>query len=215
MKGATSYKETSFGIIPRSKLVKLEIEGTKRGFEYISELVKKRTVILIAPDIICDIHLISFGWIFPKWAGKYRKIQVTFSNKEAPEYYLVPELMINLCEDLNERLKHLPNFKNVNFIVDVVKLLAWFQHRFVFIHPFNDYNGRTARMIMVLILLNLGLPLIELKAETGKDRKVYISAMQSADDGDYLPLETLISEAISEALIKFKKTDGRKWPRKN
>lgn len=208
MKAATSYKETAFGIVPRSKLVKLEIEGAKRGFEYIGKLFKEKTVVQITPTIICRIHMISFGWIFPEWAGKYRKIQVTFSNKEAPEFYRVPELMINLCEDLKERLKHLPNSKNVNFIVEAVKLLAWFQHRFVFIHPFNDYNGRTARLATVLILLNLGLPLIELKAETGKDRKVYIDAMRSADDGDYLPLETLVSEAISEALIKFKKT---KW----
>ena len=29
--GATSYKETSFGIIPRSKLLKLEIEGTNKA----------------------------------------------------------------------------------------------------------------------------------------------------------------------------------------
>lgn len=142
----------------------------------------------------------------PYCSGKYRKIQVTFSGKEAPEYYRVPELMINLCEDLKERLKHLPNSKNINFIVDVVRLLAWFQHGFVFIHPFNDYNGRTARMATVLILLTLGLPTIELKAETGKDRKAYIYAMQSADSKDYLPLETLISEAISEALVKFEKT---------
>ena len=31
MKGSTSYKETSFGIIPRSKLIKLELEGIKKG----------------------------------------------------------------------------------------------------------------------------------------------------------------------------------------
>ena len=38
-KGATSYKETTFGIIPRSKLLKLEIEGTKRGLDYIYDLI--------------------------------------------------------------------------------------------------------------------------------------------------------------------------------
>jgi hypothetical protein len=30
--------------------------------------------------------------------------------------------------------------------------------------------------------------------------------MQSADVGDYLPLETLMGEAVSEALVKFEKT---------
>lgn len=37
--GATSYKETAFGIIPRSKLLQLEIEGTKKGIEFIDSLV--------------------------------------------------------------------------------------------------------------------------------------------------------------------------------
>ena len=32
-KGATSYENTAFGIISRSKLLKLELEGTRRDFE--------------------------------------------------------------------------------------------------------------------------------------------------------------------------------------
>ena len=111
--------------------------------------------------------------------------------------------MINLCSDLNERLKHFPNPTSGNFIVEVVKLLAWFQHRFVYIHPFQDYNGRIARMITVLILLKLNLPPMELKAETNIDRKRYIIAMQRADGGDFVRLEWLIHQALREALERF------------
>src|SRR5437667_1869547 len=77
--GATSYKETAFGIIPRTKLLQLEIEGTKKGLEYIDEVITKDKNTPITPELICKLHDISFGWIFPDWAGKYRKIQVTFS----------------------------------------------------------------------------------------------------------------------------------------
>src|SRR5205823_1072123 len=124
----------------RSKLLKLEIEGTKKGLEYLYNIVKENKNIEITPLFICKLHEVSFGWIFPEWAGKYRKIQVTFSDKEAPQYFQVPALITNLCNDLAERLKHLPTFENEQFIIEVVKLLAWFQHRFVFIHPFQDYN---------------------------------------------------------------------------
>lgn len=34
-KGATTYKETAFGIIPHSKLIQFELEGTKKGVEFI------------------------------------------------------------------------------------------------------------------------------------------------------------------------------------
>ena len=198
--GATSYKETAFGIIPRAKLLQLEIEGTKKGLEYLYDLVQSNKDRTITPDLICKIHDVSFGWIFPDWAGKYRKIQVTFSDKEAPPYFQVPAIIANLCEDLTERLKHLPSNDDEVFILEVVKFLAWFQHRFVFIHPFQDYNGRTARMLTVLLLLKLNLPPIEIQAETGEDREKYLTAMQKADGGDYSSLEQLLGQALSESL---------------
>ena len=75
-KGATSYQDTAFGIIPRSKLIKFEIEGTKKGLEYLYNLFGREKEVQITPELIIKLHEVSFGWIFPKWAGKYRKIQV-------------------------------------------------------------------------------------------------------------------------------------------
>lgn len=198
--GATSYKDTAFGIIPREKLLQLEIEGTKKGLEYIHDIVKKNNESNVTPEFIAKLHEVSFGWIFPQWAGKYRNIQVTFSDKEAPQYFELPTLITNLCNDLEERVKHLPTKESESFILDVVKLLAWFQHRFVFIHPFQDYNGRVARMITLFILLKLDLPPIELKIEREKNRKQYLISMQEADEGDYSSLEQLIGQALSETL---------------
>jgi CRISPR-associated endonuclease/helicase Cas3 len=203
--GATSYKDTAFGIISRSKLLQLEIEGTKKGLEYIGEVINKNSNTSITPEFICKLHDVSFAWIFPQWAGKYRKIQVRFSEKEAPTYFEVPVLITNMCKDLEERLKHLLPNEDDQFILEVVKLLAWFQHRFVFIHPFQDYNGRTARMLTIFILLQLDLPPLELKVDREEDRKQYLIAMQDADEGDYSTLERLIGDALSEAFSLFQK----------
>ncbi|MBU3926432.1 MAG: Fic family protein [Bacteroidetes bacterium] len=202
-KGVTSYKETAFGIIPRSKLLKLEIEGTKKGLDFIYELVSQNKNTRITPELICRLHKVSFGWIFPKWAGRYRRIQVTISGKEAPSYFKIPEMVINLCNDLEERLKHLPKPESKNYIIEVVKLLAWFQHRFVYIHPFQDYNGRIARMLTIILLLTLKLPPFEIKVVKEIDRKHYIIAMQKADKGDLTPLEEIITQTLSESLNKF------------
>lgn len=200
--GATSYKETAFGIIPRSQLLPLELEGTKRGLEYLSGIIKQGKDVLITPDFICTLHRVSFGWIFPDWAGAFRRIQVSYSGKEAPVFVHVPELILNLCEDEETRMKNLPKSGEERFIVKVVELLAWFQHRYVFIHPFVDYNGRTARMLTILLLLRLKLPPIEIAAETNQDRKRYLAALQRADYGDYFLLENLISSALVESLTK-------------
>ena len=34
-RGETNYKQTAFGIIPRSKLIPLEIEGIKRAWDFV------------------------------------------------------------------------------------------------------------------------------------------------------------------------------------
>ncbi|EKD79686.1 MAG: hypothetical protein ACD_41C00001G0001 [uncultured bacterium] len=78
-------------------------------------------------------------------------------------------------------------------------MLAWAHHRFLWIHPFQDYNGRIGRLLINIILLDLALPAIELKVETTTNRKRYIKALQAADQGDLKLLEKLIEQALQEA----------------
>ena len=143
-KGATSFKDTIFGILPREKIIGLETQGNKKGLEFILVLRKKINKVDIDIPLILKLHKISYAWIFPKWAGKFRTINVTYSGKEAIEYFKVREAITNLCLDLKARIDHLPFKTSDKYITEIIKLLAWFQHRFVQIHPFNDYNGRTA-----------------------------------------------------------------------
>lgn len=194
-KGATSHKETAFGIIPRSQLLRLEIKGVKKGLEHVGRSYLHQS---ISPIYILKLHNISFGWIFPDWAGKYRTIRVEYSGKEAPAFSQVETLVVNLCADLEERLKHL----DIEEADEVITLIAWFQHRFVQIHPFQDYNGRLARMLTTFTLLKLNIPPFEIKANTDKDRKKYLQAMYDADESDMSSLETLVRQAFDESISK-------------
>lgn len=201
-KSATSFKETAFGILPRSKVVTLEQEGIKKAQQYILKLSNRNAE--ITPELIRAIHKEGFGFIFPDWAGKFRDLDVTVGEYEPPHYSRIPELVRNLCDDLKERLNHLPLPKNQEqFLTEVISLLAWFQHRLVWIHPFRDYNGRVARLLTNLLALNLGLPLLIIKADTGKDRTAYIKAMKAADKNDYSKLESIIAGALKEGLIAY------------
>lgn len=201
-KSSTSYKDTAFGILPREKIVILEIKGVKKAQEYIIKVNSKKAE--ISPKLILDIHKEGFGFIFPKWTGKFRTIDITVGEYEPPHYSRIPELVKILCDDLTERLKHLPLPQNEEtFLGDIISLLAWFQHRFVWIHPFQDYNGRIARLLTNLLLLNLGFPILTIKADTGQDRNRYIKAMKAADQHNLSKLEDIIAKALEENLKKI------------
>jgi len=200
-KSATSYKETAFGILPRSKIILLEREGIKRALNYIFKLSEDRTP--ITPKVILDVHKVGFGFIYPDWAGNFRTIDVTVGEYEPPHYSRIPELIKNLCGDLKERLKYLSKPEDQEkFLTDVISLLAWFQHQLVWIHPFKDYNGRVARLLTNLLTLSLGLPATEIKADRKQDRDRYVKAMKLADQNDFLKLENLLAKALEENLNK-------------
>lgn len=60
--GATSYKDTKFGIIARNKLIKLEIEGVIKGLKFVKNISKNRNID-ITPELIkkfTKIHLVGY-----------------------------------------------------------------------------------------------------------------------------------------------------------
>jgi len=73
-------------------------------------------------------------------------------------------------------------------------LAALLHYRFVRIHPFDDGNGRVARLLMNYVLLTNGLPPIIIKSA---DKKNYLRALNAADTGD---TETFL-EYIGEQLL--------------
>jgi len=78
--------------------------------------------------------------------------------------------------------------------------LAKVHARFEQIHPFLDGNGRTGRLVLNLLLVRLGYPpAIILK----RDRRRYLAALRSADQGDHGPLAELLARAILDNLHKF------------
>ena len=197
--GATSYKQTRFGILARNKVLELEVLGTRKGLLLLNQTVKSNAK--LTHDFIKQVHKLSFSDILLDDAGKFRNIQVTYSGKEAPHFSKISEMTKILSEDTEFALSKLPKLTDNLFMERVVELLSHFQHRFVFIHPFVDYNGRSARMFTSYILMRLNLPIIEINTEKSKDRKDYIKALQKADEGNYQDLENIVSKALNESMI--------------
>lgn len=79
-------------------------------------------------------------------------------------------------------------------------LAAWFHHAFTTIHPFQDGNGRAARLLASLILIKHGLfPFTVLREET---KEKYIDSLEKADAGEPQPIVDYFAEVQKRHIEK-------------
>jgi Fic family protein len=85
-------------------------------------------------------------------------------------------------------------------------LASMLHYKFVRIHPFDDGNGRVARLLMNYVLLKNEFPPIIIKST---DKANYLRVLHSADIGDYEPLITYMAEQLIWSLqISIKAAKG-------
>ena len=129
------------------------------------------------------------------WAGEWRQHQ---PNIGVPPQDIQPKMKI-LHDDLVFWLSD-------KCEMTVLELVARFHHRFVYIHPFADGNGRWGRLMTnVLATRELDLPQItwaaggdDLRDPESEERKKYVAAIKAADKGDFTPLMTYLKALNAE-----------------
>ncbi|GAV22923.1 cell division protein Fic [Carboxydothermus pertinax] len=166
----------------------LEVINHKEALDYIEDIVNRN--LDINETIIKQLHYIILKTIDNKNAGKYRNINVLISGSRyrPPEHYLVQEKMEELIKWYQE------NKNNLHPII----LAAKFHHKFTFIHPFVDGNGRCARLLMNLILLRHGYPPAVIKLE---ERKEYMEALEKAStENDLSDFINIVAKAVERSL---------------
>ena len=73
--------------------------------------------------------------------------------------------------------------------------------RLTAIHPFGDGNGRTARLLMNLMLIRWGYPPIAVRPE---DRKTYLDALERGSLAeDLLPFQTFMHGRLNATLAEY------------
>lgn len=84
-------------------------------------------------------------------------------------------------------------------LLDAVVVHAWLTH----IHPFEDGNGRMARLLANLALVQEGFPSLLLRSTA--DREPYLEALAASDDGDIMPLYDLFERSLRRAVLAMEK----------
>jgi Fic family protein len=193
MNQTLASNETKLGILNHEELNKHEAKGLKNTWEFLVSHQEE----VFDTLLVNQAHKYGFNFLYD-WAGKYRITTPLVGNLQLPPPHLITEQMINLFNDLNYKLDNLDK-QNLE---DLVKLLAWFEHRFIFIHPYTNTNGRMARLLVNYILLKLGYPILDY-SNRSENRTSYIKAMQEADHNDFERLEIFIAQELNKSLNQF------------
>ena len=157
------------------------------AIEYVEGLAKAGGS-LTEKDVLTLHKLIMEG--VDEGAGRYREAGVRIAGAlfSPPKSTEVPATMRSLLDWLDRNLEEL----------SPVELAAVFHHRFVTVHPFAEGNGRTARLLMNLILMRNSYPFIV--SVSRQDRDKYIRALREADQGNLNDFVNYIARCAERTL---------------
>jgi len=144
-----SLRETQLvlqeGITVKGKSLREHFEAKNHEFAILKlyQLVKDDYV-LNAKDIL-DLHGLVLRSIEDEYAGRLRNggVRISGANFVPPNARKVSEYLDDLIDYINTNPQGL----------NPIELVTVFHHKFVWIHPFFDGNGRTVRLVMNLLLM--------------------------------------------------------------
>jgi excisionase family DNA binding protein len=128
----------------------------------------------------------------PKFIGRYRhgEIRISGSRHIPPPAYEIEPQMNQLLFDLNNNPEE----------YTTVELAAMVLHKLVYIHPFQDGNGRIARLLTNLMLMKKRYPQIIIPRS---DRSKYLNYLEKADQGNHRPIANFVGQYVLKHLDLF------------
>ncbi|MEO8712160.1 MAG: Fic family protein [Parafilimonas sp.] len=144
----------------------------------------------VSISLILELHKTAFGHLY-EWAGKWRITNILVGQLQTPQPYQIIQLMYQFIDNLNFKIS-IAKTKEEH-----IDCLLYVHYEFIQIHPFNNGNGRTGRILMNLVAMKFGYKPLILHYREGESRKIYINAMKAADKGNFEPLRNLIFNELT------------------
>lgn len=170
-----------------------EAIGHSEAFDFVYTLAKEKA---IKEQDIKDLHRLFYFRIDKANAGEYRAKRAIITGSKYP--LPSPEDLPDLMKKFVTKLKKLRKEKHP------VEFSAIAHKELVFIHPFTDGNGRVARLLMNLFLLQEGYTITIIPPVV---RREYIQALEKAhtDDRDFIEFTArMVRETQKDFLRLFK-----------
>jgi cell filamentation protein len=168
----------------REEIDKAEFEGFLLSELTLTDELTSRTKFNV--KYIKRIHKLSLGHMY-SFAGKFRSVNMSKGGFLFPSAKFIFQNMDNLEKEV---LLKLPSKYESNHTL--IKDIAKVHGEFLFIHPFREGNGRTARVLANLMVRKQGFKGLNFDKITEKVFPDYVIAVQSVADRNYEPMEKII-----------------------
>ena len=181
-----------------------EAVGHAKAYDFMLTAARTENLVF-SEETILTLHRLFYNKLDETNAGKYRDIQVFITGTEyvPPSADEIAPLMKAFVDELNSKSKTL----------HPVNLAAFAHRRLVDIHPFIDGNGRTARLLMNLILINKGYQIVSIPPIL---RVEYINSITiSRRNKNFKAFETFIGECLIESQKDYCRMFKIDQPKKN
>lgn len=179
--------ENKLGLTDKNRINEYEAKGIAAAKLFVFGLDSDAQ---ISTQLILEIHKIAFTELYD-WAGKWRTTQVAVGQLTPPEPTKILQLVYQFVDTLNFKIE------NSKTLEEQINCLTFAHYEFVRIHPYNNGNGRTGRIVMNIVAMKFGYQPLELYHREGDSRKIYIDAMKQGDNGNFAPLSTLIRKELT------------------
>ena len=151
-------------------------------------------------ETICHIHHMRMGSIYA-WAGHYRQVNMSKGGFPFASPAFMPKLMAEF--EQNVLLKYTPC--RFRLREDILQALAVVHVEFLLIHPFREGNGRLARLLSILMVLQAGLPLLDFSGIKGKGKEKYFVAVRAGLDQNYQFMKQIFDDVVSRTLRNYER----------
>lgn len=141
--------------------------------------------------LILELHRRLCLGLVPAFIG-WRSVDVAIGQHTPPEAFQVPLWMREYARDLDARLAHAGTNPELR-----LEALAFAEGRLLSIHPFLDFNGRTTRLFLRLLLRRFDLPSIDLVPDSD-DTPAYLAALAAGDRFDWQPLRLIWEHRLTQ-----------------
>jgi len=186
----------SFGEQVKADPKLLEVVGHGGALRFVRDLASSLDDRPLREADIRSIHALAMA-SEPRIAGQYKSMDNSIGGRE--------DLLTARSDDIGYHMRHLVDWLQETTIhgpLPAVVVHAWL----AILHPFDDGNGRVARLLSNYVLFRTGWPCLILRS--GPDRQRYYDALQHSDaGGDIAPLYGLFIDGLNRTLTEMEDPD--------